>query len=480
MQKPEFPCLPNTIARLKKLASDPKLSAKQVGRSVATDPALAAAVVYHAIHVQHRHLGNPISTLRQAAMMLGIKTVTELAEGLPQAAERLGAGRLPHYMNLMGRAALGGILALTVAYERRDLEPGEVALAGLLSPLGELALWAVSPAEMETLSSLLGEPGVQAQEAEYVVFGTGIEDAGRTLAEAWDLPELLCRSLEPTNALQPRALGVMLASKIAWHAVSHWQKPGLTSDLRLMAGYLGMNQSGLAVLVDDALLEFNNRCQDYGLAPIPMLRHVPFQEPKAQEPAFCLAPQPDVYGRVEQRLASLDREQHDAIIESFIFALHRGLGLNRVIYARLERDPFPMLIAEAVIGTDYEPEFNRFKLSLEGGHLFSRLMAKPMAFRLKGRNQKAAWDLVPTEIHNLIGTDQFLACSIFVHGRAVGLVYADRRYPSCEIDESTFDRFKQICRMAVKALSRAPEAETPAEAEAEAEAKENTGSDGAA
>lgn len=468
MQKPEFPCLPGTIARLNTLANDQKLSAKQLGRAIATDPALAAAVVYHAMHVQHRHLGNPLSTLRQAAMMLGIKTVTELAEALPQATERMQGGRLQHYLTLMGRSALGGILALSVARERRDLEPGEVALAGLLFPLGELALWAVSPVEMETLSTLLSQPGVQAQEAEYVVFGTGIEDAGRTLAEAWDLPELLCRSLEPTNALQPRALGVMLAAKIAWHAISRWEGAGLTSDLRLMASYLGMNQSGLAVLIDGGIMEFNARCQEYGLPPTPLLKHVPFQEPKPQEPAFCLAPQPEVFSRVEDRLASLNREQHAAILESFIFALHRGLGLNRVIYARLERDPFPVLTAEAVIGTDYEPEFNRFNLSLEGGHLFSRLMAKPMAFWLKGRSQKAAWNLVPTEIRNLTGTDQFLACSIFVQGRAIGMVYADRRHASCGIDERTFDHFKQICRMAVKALSRAPEPASPDPAEQQA------------
>lgn len=457
MQKPEFPCLAGTVDRLQALAADENLSSKQLGRAIAADPALAAAVIYHATHIRHRHLDNPINNLRQAAMMLGVTTIQDLAKSLPVADERLDGGRLRHYHALLGHAALGGILGLAVARERRDLEPGEVALASLLFPLGMLALWAVSPTEMETLSNLLEQPGIQPQEAEYIVFGTGIEDAGRTLAEAWKLPELLCRALEPTNALEPRALGVMLAGKVAWHAVSRWNNEGLTGDLRLMASYLGLNQSGLADLVDECIEEFNEHSDTYGLAPLPLLKHVPFQDLRPRPPAFCLAPQPDVCVRVERRLETLHRDKSHAILESCIYALHRGLGLNRVIFARLDRDePVPTLVADTVIGTDYEPDFNRFRLRLEGGYLFSRLMAKPTAFWLKGRQQKAAWDLLPSEVVGLIGTEQFLACSFFVNGTATGMIYADRRHTACEIDEATFLNFKRICQHTVKALSRDP------------------------
>ncbi|AOV17742.1 hypothetical protein BJI67_12380 [Acidihalobacter aeolianus] len=463
MQKPEFPCLADTVDRLQILGADENLSSKQLGRAIATDPALAAAVIYHATHIRHRHLDNPINNLRQAAMMLGVTTVQDLAKSLPIADKHFSDGPREHYHALMGHAALGGMLGLAVARERRDLEPGEVALASLLFPLGMLALWAVSPTEMETLSNLLGQPGVQAQEAEYIVFGTGIEDAGRTLAEAWKMPELLCRALEPTNALEPRALGVMLAGKVAWHAVSRWNNEGLISDLRLMASYLGLNQSGLADLVDECIEEFNEHCDTYGLAPLPLLKHVPFQEIRPRPPAFCLAPQSDVCARVERRLEAFNRNDAPAILESCIYVLHRGLGLNRVIFARMEQqgEPVPSLIADSVIGTDYEPDFNRFRLRLEGGHLFCRLMAKPTAFWLKGREQKAAWDLLPSEVASLIGTEQFLACSLFVNGTAKGMIYADRRHPACGIDEATFRNFKRICQQTVKALSRDPPLPNP-------------------
>lgn len=150
-----------------------------------------------------------------------------------------------------------------------------------------------------------------------------------------------------------------------------------------------------------------------------------------------------------RRLAACDGNPIVLLLQG----LHHGLGLNRVVFARLEGDAQqPVLAAEAMMGTDYEPHFNRFRLSLRGGGLFEALMKKPAAVWLNSANEARLWPWVPENVKALIRVRSFFAMSLFVEGRPLGLVYADRRGEACSLDARAFEGFKRLVGGACKAL----------------------------
>ena len=92
------------------------------------------------------------------------------------------------------------------------------------------------------------------------------------------------------------------------------------------------------------------------------------------------------------------------------------------------------------------------EVHLAQGHLFFHLMEKPQAVCIHDGNRKANWQLVPADFQKLIGTNSFMAMSIFVGNQAYGLFYADRHTSACQIDNTSYAYFKKICGMVMQSI----------------------------
>ena len=149
-------------------------------------------------------------------------------------------------------------------------------------------------------------------------------------------------------------------------------------------------------------------------------------------------------------LAELDRER---VILEWLRGLHHGLGLNRAVYAAF--DPHRrILTTEQLVGTDFEPGFNRFSLALDRDGVFARLMAAPGALWLNAANRSGLIDQVPVDVRNLTGVESFMARSVWVGGQPVGLIYADRRSDDCALDARAYQGFQRLSALAESALER--------------------------
>ena len=452
--KPELPVLASTLERLGALERDPRLSAKELEHVLTLDPALAIAVLHRAIHIRHRHIDSPITTLLQAAMMLGIAPIINLARELPCAEDSLHEPHLGMYKTALGRAVLSGRFGLFIAQQRLELEPGEIALSALLAPLGELALWKVAAADMYELERLRRQAGVHPQQATHIVFGTDIGDLGHTLAEAWGLPELLQTTLDLHQALTPRQTAPILASRLSWHALGDWQTARAETDLRACARHLDLDFNMLVQHIDDIVGEFETETAAiYDLPTLQVLSGTQIREiPPPPAPLVCTAPDHDwiTLGlrRINRALTSTD------IIQALTETLYNGFGMDRVVFARYGKDEDgPRLDTETLLGTDYEYGFHNIRLPLGEGQLFAHLLKKPAAVWLRGPDDVKLSKLVPTAFTELTGTDRFFCLSLFAGAEPLGIVYADRRHVDCALIESQFASFKRLGALAVKRLN---------------------------
>lgn len=169
--------------------------------------------------------------------------------------------------------------------------------------------------------------------------------------------------------------------------------------------------------------------------------------------AVCLMPQvsllQEILNELKQAIAS--RQEIEEIIHIVLQGMHDGIGLKRVVFARPDPE-HRYLRANSIVGAENDPVFNRFSIKLDIPHLFVRLLDKSQAICINDTNRGQYWGMVPVEFKKLIGTNSFMAMSVFTNNKLVGLVYADRHTSDCQIDTVSYNYFKKFCNTLGQAL----------------------------
>ncbi|WP_200178366.1 HDOD domain-containing protein [Ectothiorhodospira mobilis] len=451
----DLPLLSSTPSLLTAVAEDETLSMRAVGRLVQRDPGLSLRLIRAANQIPHRHFRNPVVSLDEAVMMLGLRRVMERVREQPRVDQVLPPAAAERYRFLAARCAFAGLLAEGWGELRHDMIPPEVGLAGLLYGLGELLFAVHDERRIARYLDLVRRSDVYPNEAEYVALDVSLEAVGHRLALRWELPAMVQECTCPANARHPRALGVMLAAELARDALEGWTRAEAGIRLQQAAAYLECGPEELIGQINVATEDFNRYAELYAMDPLGGLdpESPPASVCAVLPPGLCLAPRRDCLERARQRLAAGTLEDRDAVLDTLLDGLHRGLGLNRVVFARLDENG-ERLEAERVEGADHEPEFDRFQVDLNGGHLVSVVMQRPSAFWLHDGNREDIWPRVPEGLRHLIRVRGFLMHSVFAGERAEGLVYADRRSLDCALDAPTAGEFKALVALAARELTR--------------------------
>jgi HD-like signal output (HDOD) protein len=446
----------STRRELEALLADDGVPRRKLATAIMSDPALALRVLQRANAVKHRHFSFEVCALEDAAHMLGTERLASIEQEAACVEDVLDARRLSPYLHCSGRALLSAMLARDWAELDRDRFPAEVSLAALLNNLGELYLLAHGDARIGRYLELVDVRHVFPHEAEYVSLGESLEDLGYRLATLWGLPEMVRESMRARNARHLRTLCVMLATQTARYACSGWRHPGQLTDLQLAADMLDLDIATLFDRINSVLTEFNARAAQYGLTP---LAHVPTQSSaegaatldRPREVVFCLAPRQD---ELQSSLTALDARvpsDRDAVIKELLHGLHRGLGLNRAVFAVYDVRR-QALVAEQMVGTDFEPRFNRFMLPIEEGGLFGELLQAPCELWLNDANGAELAPRIPNSVMELVGVSGFFVKTLWVDGQPLGVVYADRRHAGCALDARAYQGFVQLIATAQRCL----------------------------
>lgn len=129
------------------------------------------------------------------------------------------------------RAALAAHIAKNWGIYRADIAPDEIAMASLLSDLGELMLWLFAPELPErALDELFSGRASRNRQAQIQTAGFGFKDLSISLAEAWNLP-LPVKQLMGL-AETPRAKLAKCAIEAARHVCAKDGLIAIPDDLR--------------------------------------------------------------------------------------------------------------------------------------------------------------------------------------------------------------------------------------------------------
>ena len=398
-------------------------------------------------------------------MMLGMQTVSDLASTLPSVEKDLPEKARTQVLFTFTRAYYAGTQAFEWAQQRRDMTPDEVFASAQLHFLGEIILSIFAPEKLREIYLMRTEEHVASEEAQYIILGFTLDQLSLEIAKRWHLPSLVSEALHPENARFPRAYGVMLAVQLARYATTSWTDPKTMQLMYHAAEWLGVeNVDNVIANCHSTAAEAARGSSYYGVKPaaIQLVQLLAIDDtPKpsnedvesVEETGICLSPQLDLLKSQLQQLNDADIVEQKKIIAITMKALHDGIGLNRVVFATIDTEN-KSLIAHAVSGTENDPSFNRFHLSLKQPHLFFHLMEKMQGIWLNDTNREKFWPLIPKEFQRVIMVNSFLAMSIFVNDQPIGLIYADRHTKDCILDIHSYQYFKTVCLQFSKSLGR--------------------------
>lgn len=197
-----LPPLPPVARRLLELGDLEQADIEEVAGLIELDPGLSAGVLAMC-RAAHTGLGDRISTVRHAVVMLGVDCIRRLVmsaqvrELLQEQAAMLDeSGRTM----ALGEPAFDreGLwvhcVAVACAAERIArhkpglVRPERAFVAGLLHGVGRLALELVAPRAMARITQYAAARGVSGAAAEGRVLGIDHHEAGRRLGDRWGLP----------------------------------------------------------------------------------------------------------------------------------------------------------------------------------------------------------------------------------------------------------------------------------------------------
>lgn len=185
----DLPCMSRSKAQLKELLETrgEHLSALELSGIAAADPFLCLRLLREAEKKRTERLGHETTTPLAAVMQLGTDGFRRLLLNSPEV-DQGNTGLVA----AEERSHLASQLAFRWCSARADLAPDEVAMAALLSEIGELLLWSFAPELPRTTEAMVRSGrAARSVQAQVDVWGFRFKDLTLKCASIWHLPALL-------------------------------------------------------------------------------------------------------------------------------------------------------------------------------------------------------------------------------------------------------------------------------------------------
>jgi HD-like signal output (HDOD) protein len=220
--------MPRSKTRLLELETEEgeRLAARDLADIAAADPFLCLHLLREAESHRAQRLGHETTNPLGAVMQLGTDSVHKL---LVDSAETNESNH--GLAECEARAHLASRLALRWGAARADISPDEIAMAALLSEIGELLLWSFAEElPLAALEALHAGRAPRSLQAQVDTCGFRFKDLTLKCAQIWHLPPLLTqliRGIDNTRANLSR-----LCTDTARHLTTGGpDDPALPSDI---------------------------------------------------------------------------------------------------------------------------------------------------------------------------------------------------------------------------------------------------------
>lgn len=245
-QKGDLPIFNASLAKVRRVSSDPESHAMELAQTVMNDANLSTKLLRIAnAPYYNRGLGR-ISSVSRAVVMLGFETIRNLCLTLKLIESFESDHPAIGMQQMLARAYLsaGFVKELAMGCGLKDAE--EAYLCGLLHSLGEIAVAYFTPVKFNELVQVHRSKNVPWGEAQLKVLGVSLQEVGQQLATTWNFSTKLSSTM---TRYQPARSGTVRREELT-HA--------LASLGNAVVGKLYMDYNETGGTLRELLLQLSN------------------------------------------------------------------------------------------------------------------------------------------------------------------------------------------------------------------------------
>jgi HD-like signal output (HDOD) protein len=478
----DFPALSKLFTETMAISADDDTSSQRLANLVLRDYSLTVKVIRTANTLHYNRSGKPIRSATHAILLLGVRTVRDLATTLIL---------FEHYQRKSPGLKELMLLSMLTATHARELaaqlglpDPEEAHLCGMFRNLGEVLVAAHFPEDYARIldkvrdtprvgatkpNAETGFDAVVMQRAAQSVLGFTYEDLGTTVARHWSMPESVIAAMRAAGPSGNDALsGVVEFSHELTSAIYREDaKRGalhLGDVVRRHGPALGVDQETIAEVLERAVSETKDvfstarvSFDDLRLRKqtAEALRILGAGTGDPGSIALVADGVPEAIGDLRQRLVqeaetALNGDRGyglEAIVLMLLEALLRGGPFDRVVFAIMNADR-TMVEGRLGLGDGVDQLIRQLRVSTRSAPVSLALEWRRVALRTVERamtGDEVRWCAT-------VGASAFGVAPLMVDGKLMGCLYADCQR-ACDATDAAAPFLETVAGLASRALA---------------------------
>lgn len=461
-----------SVQQIAELADKDEADLEKLSSMIKQDAGLVTKILRASTSAYRQRRGR-INTVSRALVMLGVNEVKKICLTCSLLDGLLDGEPDEELIAAMTQAFNAATQARLLAMARGDTNSEEVFLSALMQNVGPLALWRIASSNAADIQDVMKERHCTTEEAEQEVLGFTLNELSEALATEWNLGEYIPDEGSNNPQEQKRAAEINLSNQLVRTVHLGWESPRVHKILNDMQSKLGIDEQKIGTVISAAARETVATIKSFG---VPLRKEfIPKPPPSdegAENPLVSLVtestegsedledfvpPEPDPLVQLEilRELGGLILKQVEptVFIVRVLEAMHRGIGLDRIVFALLN-DSRNSLMARLAYGPEQQQlrlAFS-FPVSTDPLDVFPHVFESGEPFWLFNCPTDLREDLDLGRLPEVVGEGDFFLAPIVIGDKWLGVFYADRRPSQRDLTDEDFRAFNQFAMQAILAF----------------------------
>ncbi|QOJ22670.1 MAG: HDOD domain-containing protein [Gammaproteobacteria bacterium] len=419
-EKGNFPAFSRSVQHLDELMHDENKNIADIARVILNDFTLTQKVIRLANSAMYSGMGGEITTITQAAAVLGIDTIAHITLSI-RFIDTLSASApaSEEARRELAKAILAGNIVRNIVTKLNMVNGEEAVVCALLHHLGRLMLVFYFPEEWSAIQKIAQSNATSESNAALRVIGTTIDGISQEIAKDWRLPKKItnCMTSSATSAeisIPGSADWLKVMANFAGGAASMLSRHGNEEDLQ---HYVSHYSEALLISAED-IVESIDLAQS-------MLPEFPGKGEDGKSPGKPYD--------ARERLAVSIRELRMALARGIDFnialsmlleSLYASMGFNRAV--TFFRDT-GMLKAKVGFGSGMPEVLTELVFpEVYAADVFHLSLANKADVFIQDVVSGMPSPSIPTWLREALpDADAFILLPLIFNGKAIGLIYAD-------------------------------------------------------
>lgn len=448
----ELPAITSTVRLLDKFSTDDVSSLPKLSQAILHDQALSSCILKVANSIPHFGVAK-VTTVSRASVVLGIQAVknicltSKLIDGLlknknlqPEIYKRLS--------RLMATSFHSALLAKMMMSDYGEETQEEVYLATLLYRIGETAFWGVGGKNTEKLIDKVNLPTTEFEQECVKVLGTNFRMLSVSLANAWNLGDLLVKALDAPQSRTVEVQIIYLADKLARYIE---RPPSSVREYNILlddiAKIMHLTPRQLKKRIEAIREDAMTLLDSYGASTlVSYLKKLPtiddFQH-QSQEPLVSEISREKAQLNAIQGLTKLTSSSHDLnqFLQYALKSIATTYGFDRCVFYMLMMDKQYVRARFSVNKSGHADNFTAQVNVTLTKNLFKKVLDNKTPVVVNNVRDTEIREYISLDIARIIDDGVICMAPVFINKNCIGVISAQNFDKEIEISADDFSQF---------------------------------------